>query len=113
MFDANFYRSVLPRWIRTQCESKPEGIPVVELRLTDGAVLDLCHVVNLADQWMAVSHFRDPGSCDDMDMAFVRYETVMRIGLSLHDPRSRRIGFDVTRAPVAEAPGAALEEESR
>lgn len=105
MFDANFYRSVLPWWIKTQCEGKPEGIPVVELRLADGAVLDLCHVVNLAEQWMAVSHFRNVTNCEEMDMAFVRLETVMRIDLSMHDPKSRRIGFDVTRVPAAGAPG--------
>ena len=110
MFDANFYRSVLPWWIRTQCEGKPEGIPVVELRLADGAVLDLCHIVNLAEEWMAVSHFRDLGKCDDMDLAFVRYESVMRIDLSIHDPRSRRIGFDVTKVPLPGSPAAPAEK---
>ena len=112
MFDANFHRSVLPEWIKTQCEGKPEGIPVVELRLADGALLDLCHIVNLADQWMAVAHFRDLGSCDEMDLAFVRFETVVRVDLSMHDPRSRRIGFDVTRVTVTGAPGTAAAEKS-
>jgi hypothetical protein len=100
MFDANFYRTVLPGWVKTQCEGRPEGVPVVELRLADGAALDLCHIVSLDGQWMAVSHFRDIETCDDMDLAFLRYETVTRIGLSMHDPKSRRIGFNVGRTPA-------------
>src|SRR5574341_1750905 len=113
VFDAGFYRTVLPWWIRTQCEGKLRGVPVVELRLADGAVLDVCHLVNLADQWMAISHFRDAETCDDMDMAFIRYETVMRINVSMHDPKSRRIGFDVTKSPVTGIPGAAAAGEDR
>jgi hypothetical protein len=41
-----------------------------------------------------------------MDTAFIRYETVMRINLSMHDPKSRRIGFDVTKLPAPGIPGA-------
>src|SRR3989304_7073993 len=105
MFDASFYQNVLPGWVRTQCEARPQQIPVVELRLADATTLDICHIVHLADRWLSVAYFRDSAVCADMDLAFIGYEMVTRVTLSLHDPKARRLGFSVAKSEEATAPG--------
>ena len=74
--------------------------------------LDLCHISHLAERWFAVRYFREAETCDDMDVAFLPYELVVLVTLSLHQPNSRRIGFSVaergllrTSEPVDPAPG--------
>ncbi len=112
MFDANFYRSALPERVEQQCAMKTGQIPVVELRLTDGTTLDICHIIHLAEPWFAVAYYRYPANCDDMNLAFLPYQVVARVVLSMHDPRSRRLGFNLeheTRAlPMTPVPEGAV-----
>ncbi|MBI4339559.1 MAG: hypothetical protein HY680_06355 [Chloroflexi bacterium] len=93
MFDAQFYRIVLPQRVDQECKGNPQLVPVVTLLLANGRVLDLCHVLQLADTWMAVNYFRDAETCQDMDVAFLPYELVSMVTLSLQHPGSRRMGF--------------------
>jgi hypothetical protein len=108
MFEPNFYQTVLPDRVRQECAQRPSHVPVVEFRLADGITLDVCHIVHLADKWLAVAYFRDSSACQDMDIAFLGYEMVLRVMLSLHDPRARRLGF--TLGQPAGAPAGAGEE---
>ena len=95
MFDASFYKQVLPERITEECQQRPGDIPVVNLHLASGRVMDLCHIVHLADLWFAVNYFRETESCKDMDLAFLPYELVTMVTVSLHHPQSRPIGFSV------------------
>ena len=99
MFDADFYRKVLPERVTEQCHGHPGDVPVVNLHLANGRTLDLCHVAHLADTWVAVQYFRDTETCDDMDLAFLPYELVTMVTVSLHHPTSRRIGFRLGEQP--------------
>lgn len=99
MFDRTFYRGALPERVEQQCAMKTGQIPVVELRLADGATLDICHIVHLAEPWFAVAYYRDAANCDDMDLVFLPYQAVTRVALSMHDPRSRRLGFKLEHEP--------------
>ena len=103
MFDASFFTTVLPDRVRTECEARPEMVPVVRFRLGDGVTLDVCHVIHLAERWMAVAYFSDAEKCEDMDVAFVPYDTVTRVHLSLHHPQSRNLGFQLERTEKAPA----------
>ena len=95
MFDPGFYQTVLPDRVKQQCAMQSGHVPVVEFRLADGTALDVCHIVHLADKWLAVAYFRDASACQEMDLAFFGYEMVARVTLSMHDPRSRRLGFEI------------------
>ncbi|MBF8266552.1 MAG: hypothetical protein HW388_60 [Dehalococcoidia bacterium] len=98
-FDASFYREVLPDRVTKECHGQPDAVPVVNLHLATGRTLDLCHAVHLADTWFAVQHFRDAKTCADMDVAFLPYELVSMVTVSLHHPTSRRMGFSVGERP--------------
>ncbi len=101
-FDAAFFVSVLPDRVQEQCGGNPEAVPVVELQLADGALLDLCHITTLTPAWLAATVYRDPATCDDMDLHFLPYAMISRIVLSLHAPARRALGFRVGR-PAAPA----------
>lgn len=103
MFESAFFESVLPDRIRQRCVEQSGHVPVVELHLADGDSLDLCHIVHLADRWLLVAFYRDPAKCSDMDLAFLGYDTIKRITVSMHDPHSRRLGFNLeagVKSPV-------------
>ena len=53
----------------------------------------VCHVMQLAEKWLTVAHFRDPETCDDMDVCFLPYELVVRINVSLHHPAGPQAGL--------------------
>jgi hypothetical protein len=95
VFDATFYKETLPERITRDCEGHPGDTPVVNLHLSNGTVLDLCHVVRLADMWLAVAHFRDSKTCADMDIAFVPYELVIMVTVSMYRPEVRAMGFSL------------------
>ncbi len=96
MFDASFYQSVLPERVAQECKANPQLVPVVTLHLASGGRLDLCHILHLADTWFAVQYFRDTQTCQDMDVAFLPYELVNMVTVSLHHPSSRKLGFMLT-----------------
>ncbi len=94
-FDAHFYTSVLPDRVVAQCRGNPGAVPVVNLHLANGRVLDLCHIMHLTERWFAVQYFRDTVTCADMDVAFLPYELVVLVSVALQHPHQRRIGFDI------------------
>lgn len=101
MFDANFYRMVLPESVRQACQGQPEHVPVVELHLPDGLTLDVCHIETLANTWLAVVYYRNPNEDNEVDTAFLPYPLVQWVAVSVHPPHVRHIGFDVARSVAA------------
>ncbi|MBI4338252.1 MAG: hypothetical protein HY683_10545 [Chloroflexi bacterium] len=110
MFDAEFYRSVLPERVTKECHGRPDSVPVVNLYLANGRTLDLCHIVHLAESWFAVQSFRDAETCDDMDLVFLPYELVTEVTVSLYHPAARRMGFDVRSESALQHTPTALSE---
>jgi hypothetical protein len=101
VFDSTFYETVLPALVMKECSGRTDQVPVVEFRLGDGSVLDVCHVLSLADKWFTVTYFRDPSDCEDMDIALLPYELVTRISVSLHHALTRPLGFRPEPKPQA------------
>ncbi|MBI2172548.1 MAG: hypothetical protein HYU30_11155 [Chloroflexi bacterium] len=98
-FDAAFYKTVLPERVAQECKASPKLLPVVNLLLADGHILDLCHILHLADTWLVVQYFRDVQTCQDMDVAFLPYELVSMVTVSLRHPGNRKIGFQQVQDP--------------
>ncbi len=104
MFDRLFFASVLPEHVRSEITSNPGKVPIIELHLMNGSTLDLCHVVRLSDTWVAVAHFCRDDAFDDTDIAFLPYGTIIRVSLTLRDPKEREIGFSMTPPPIEGSP---------
>ena len=100
MFDRQFFGTILPEHVRAEVAADPHKVPIIELYLVGGAVLDLCHVVRLADTWVAVAHFCRDDSFDDTDIAFLPYGTITRVSLTMRDRQEREIGFSMTNPPL-------------
>lgn len=100
MFDRLFFATILPEHVRVEVAANPGKVPIIELYLMSGAVLDLCHVVRLADTWVAVAHFCRDDAFDDADIAFLPYGTITRVSLTLRDQKEREIGFSMTTPPI-------------
>lgn len=45
-----------------------------------------------------LAYFRDASTCEDMDIAFIRYDQITRLTVSLHHPKSGRLGFDLAKS---------------
>ena len=101
IFDANFYREVLPQRVTMECRWRPGKVLVVNLHLANGKILDVCQFTHLADRWFAVQYFRDAETCDDRDLAFLPYELVVLVVISLHCPGKRRLGFCIAQTSAA------------
>jgi len=106
MFDVGFYARVFPDLVQQECRRQAGKVPVVQFHLLDGSTLDICHVVQLGENWMVVAFFRDPETCEDMDFEVLPYELVVRITVSFHHPKSRRLGFALAESPELPAEGA-------
>ena len=102
MLDATFYSEVLPDLVLKECKTRPDHVPVVHLHLGDSSILDTCHIVHLAPNWFGVAFYRDPQSCDDMDIAFLPYGLVTKLTLSFHLSASRKLGFRVAEHVASE-----------
>jgi hypothetical protein len=100
MFDRQFFSTILPEHVRAEVAANPGKIPIIQLYLTSGTVLDLCHVVRLADTWVAVAHFCRDDDFDDADISFLPYGTIVRIELAMHDENDRKIGFSTSNPPL-------------
>lgn len=100
MFDRQFFGAILPEHVRAEVAADPDKVPIIELYLASGAVLDLCHVVRLADNWVAVAHFCREDQFDDTDIAFLPYATITRVSLTMRDAKEREIGFSMANLPL-------------
>jgi len=96
-FGPSFFLSVLDDRVREQCDQHPESVPVVELHLGDGTMLDLCHVPGLGPQWLAAQFYRDRETCEEMDVTFVPYGLITRVTISMWHRNQRTAGFDLDR----------------
>lgn len=100
MFDRQFFSVILPQHVRDALATHRGRVPVLELHLIDRTVLDLCHIVRLADGWVAVAYFCREDAWDDYDLAFIPYATIARVTLTLRDTDERAIGFRADQEPI-------------
>lgn len=54
-FGPVFFLGQLGAFVRERCPEPGEGLPVVEIHVADGEVLDLCHVMGVAPAWVALA----------------------------------------------------------
>jgi hypothetical protein len=103
----------LAAFVRGRCPDPKEALPRVELRLHDGAALDVCHVIGVGPRWVVLATY-DPESKGRMQTVLVPYEAIVRVTIRAAGVDGRAVGFEQRHAPaILEDPGAAAEDVLR
>lgn len=94
-FGPAFFLSQLSAFVRDGCADPKQGLPVVEVHLADGDVLDLCHVIGIAPVWiaLAVNNLDAKEGEPAMRTELVAYARIVRITVSGPRTDAPRIGF--------------------
>lgn len=103
-FGPSFFLGHLGRFVRDHCPDPNENLPVVQVHLATGEVLDICHIVGVSPRW-AMLAVRDSAShADGMAIELVSYELIQRVSIRTRRAGSASIGFSQIVAPEIIAP---------
>lgn len=101
VFGPSFFFGQLGQFVRDRCPSAEEHLPLVEIHLTDGETIAVCHIVGIAPRWVMVAVWEKGGHHDDMAISLIPYEIIQRVHI-----RTRRetdvatIGFQQAHSPT-------------
>lgn len=98
-FGAMFFLRQLGSFARDRCPDPAEGLPVVHLHLADGEILDICHIIGVAPNWLvlAVNESEGSSSAPAMRTEFVPYGMVHRVTIRAGRVGGHHVGFDLGR----------------
>ena len=108
-FGPDFFKRKFHDYIREHC-MVGENKKVLEIALVSGALLDVSHIIEIADEYMLISAFLDTRSCEDTYHTYLRYDTIFRINILDRPSSSKPVGFDPEYATKVSA--RAEQEES-
>ena len=110
-FGPAFFMTQLRGFAGEKCPNPAAGLPVVEIHLADGEVLELCHIIGVTPTWvaLAVNETDHTTSAPHMRTEFVPFETIARVTLRSSRPESPHLGFEHSKVP--QVFGAAKESE--
>jgi hypothetical protein len=115
-FGPGFFLGQLGAFARARCPDPAEALPLVELHLATGEVLDLCHVMGLAPAFVALAVRDGPRSGTGearMRTDLVPYSLITRVTIRPASAAGTHVGFDVHHAPDILAQGGSPEEVLR
>lgn len=104
-FGPVFFLGQLGAFVREKCPDPGEGLPVVEIHLAEGEILDLCHVMGVAPSWvaLAVNELEAQDDAPPMRTELVPYSRIVQVtvrscrsgkpGMGFTDERARQM-FD-------------------
>jgi len=100
-FSPAFFMTQLRGFAGEKCPDPAAGLPVVELHLVDGQVLELCHVIGVTPTWvaLAINETDHAASTPHMRTEFVPFETIARVTLRSSRPDSPHLGFEHSMVP--------------
>ena len=99
-FGPVFFLGQLGAFVRDKCPAPCEGLPVVEIHLAEGEVLDLCHVMGVAPTWVALA-VNELNARDDeprMRTELVPYARIVQVTVRSCRSGKPDIGFSDERA---------------
>ena len=115
-FGPGFFLDQLRAFARDRCPDPAESLPLVELHLATGDVLDLCHVMGLAPAFVALAVREGPGRGSHearMRTELVPYALITRVTIRPVEAGGAHVGFDLHRAPDVLESVASAEETLR
>lgn len=100
-FGPVFFMTQLRGLASDKCPDPALGLPVVELHLATGEVLDLCHVIGITPAWvaLAVRETEHGGPAPNMRTEFVPFEIIARVTLRSSRTELPHLGFEHSRVP--------------
>ena len=98
-FGPSFFLGHLGRFVRDHCPDPKENLPVVQVHLADGEILDLCHIIGVSPRWAMLAVRDAAGHGDSMAVELVPYELIRRVRIRTQRAESASIGFSQTRSP--------------
>lgn len=101
-FGPLFFLGQLAAFVRERCPDPAEHLPRVDLRLADGEVVAICHVIAVGPRWVAVAaRDRDVGEHGmTMRTELIPYELIARVTISGASSRGHGIGFEQVHPPA-------------
>ena len=99
-FGPAFFLGQLGAFVREKCPEPGEGLPVVEIHVADGDVLDLCHVMGVAPTWvaLAVNELEAPEGAPPMRTELVPYGRIVQVTVRSSRVGRPELGFSDKRA---------------
>lgn len=100
-FGPGFFCTRLRAFVRDSCPNPDEALPLVEVALDTGEVIDVCHVIGLAPLWIALAA-RDPRRLGEATMRteIVPYAAIRRITIRPVSKGATAMGFDREHQPA-------------
>lgn len=101
-FGPLFFMQNLRGLARDRCPEPAESIPSVHVHLMDGEVLDLCHIIGVSPNWIAMAvheeeHAERP---DQMRTELVPYHLIVRVSIqTTRHAGTHPIGFNTSLDP--------------
>lgn len=84
VFGPSFFLRYLEQFVRDRCPSPGEHLPLVQVQLTNGDTLDVCHIVGVAPRWVMLATWRSESHHDEMAIRLVPYEIIQQVHLRAH-----------------------------
>lgn len=97
-FGPSFFLRHLGRFVRDNCPAAAENLPLVQLRLADGASLEVCHVIGVSPIWVILA-VRDAAAHKGMAIEVVPYELIRRVAIRTRQGGTATVGFAQTAPP--------------
>lgn len=100
-FGPSFFLHHLGNFIRDRCPAPAEAMPVVEIHLATGDLLEVCHVVGLAQGWVALAVLESATTetPHPMRTELIPYSIITRVTIRSGPAREGSIGFDQAITP--------------
>ena len=103
-FGPSFFLGHLGRFVRDRCPDPNENLPVVQVHLATGEILDICHIVGVSPRWAMLAVRESAGHEDGMAIELVSYELIQRVSIRTRRAGSASIGFSQVVPPEIIAP---------
>lgn len=98
-FGPSFFLGHLGRFVRDHCPDATEKLPGVQVRLADGEILDLCHIIGVSPRWVMLAVRNTASHSDGMAIELVPFERIMGVRIGTPRAEGTFVGFAQSQAP--------------
>ena len=98
-FGPSFFLGHLGRFVRDHCPPAEEHLPMVQVRLGDGHVLDLCHIIGVSPRRVMLAIRDTTAHPTDMAIEFVPFEMIQGISIRSRHGEGASVGFSQSHSP--------------
>ena len=98
-FGPSFFLGHLARFVRDHCPDPKENLPVVQLRLTDGETLNVCHIIGVSPRWVVLAVHDRASHPASMAIEVVPFECIQGVSIRTRRAEGASVGFVQSRVP--------------